>query len=206
MKEIKIDGKRFNRLTAINKIVNFKKHPQWLFKCDCGNYKIIDKYSVMTGETKSCGCFNRELSRQKLTIHGFYGKTFYKRFRGVVGRCNDKTNNAYKMYGAKGIKCLWNSFEEFKQDMYESYKTHVEKFGEGETTIDRIDGNGNYCKENCRWATYEKQAQNTKNNKFITYKGKTGCYSWWEKELGLRRGIISARILDGWDKERALTV
>lgn len=75
-------------------------------------------------------------------------------------RCKYKSNASYKNYGWRWIVCEWKTFEEFKDDMYESYLEHVKKFWEKQTTIDRIDANWNYCKDNCRWATYSEQNRN----------------------------------------------
>lgn len=75
-------------------------------------------------------------------------------------RCNNPKNPRYKDYGGRGIKVLWNSFEEFATDMLESYKIHNREHWGSQTTIDRIDNDGHYCKENCRWATPQQQFQN----------------------------------------------
>jgi DNA segregation ATPase FtsK/SpoIIIE-like protein len=97
--------------------------------------------------------------------HGFSvgGKPhFYKVWENIKTRCTAKKGPKYHNYAARGIKSLWVSFEEFKNDMYESYLEHKEKYGQRNTTIDRIDPNGHYCKENCRWATYSQQKINTR--------------------------------------------
>jgi len=94
------------------------------------------------------------------TKHGMYGDRFYNIYRQIIRRCTEKTHKAYPNYGGKGIQNLWESFEEFKQDMLESYLRHVEMFGEENTTIDRVENTGHYRKTNCRWATWEEQARN----------------------------------------------
>lgn len=81
-------------------------------------------------------------------------------FLGMKRRCTDIKSSNYKYYGERGIKVEWKSYQEFKDDMYKSYKEHAKLFGEKQTTIDRIDVNGNYCKKNCRWATWKEQSGN----------------------------------------------
>ena len=155
--------------TGIKKYQCGSTKPIGLFKCHCGKMKEIDLYSVKTNRVKSCGCANiKQITKLgKMTgknkasySHGMYGTRFYKIYHGIKARCENKNiGKSYKWYGGKGIKILWKTFEEFRDDMYPSYLEHIKKFGEKQTTIDRIDSSKNYYKKNCRWATYKEQAK-----------------------------------------------
>jgi len=94
-------------------------------------------------------------------------------------RCTEKTNNRYYRYGGRGIKCFWKKFEEFKNEMYNSYLYHVKKYGENNTQIDRMDNDSNYCKENCRWVTLVEQARTRSDTLKITIKGQTKSLREW---------------------------
>ena len=104
-------------------------------------------------------------------IHGLAHSRFYNIFGKVKARCNDPKNNRYAIYGGRGIKCLWNSFMAFRDDMYESYLKHVQDFGEKNTQIDRINVNGDYQKSNCRWANLSEQARNKSSNTYLYFQG-----------------------------------
>ena len=97
---------------------------------------------------------------------------FYKIYKWIKARCIFPSHTSYKNYWGRWIKCLWDNYEAFEKDMYESYVYHVNKYWEKDTTIDRIDVNWDYCKENCRWATQKEQLNNTRVNLKIKFNGK----------------------------------
>ena len=148
------------RLTPIRFVGRFEKlkHAYWEFRCACGKKVIARMANVVYGSVRSCGCTKR---RQPL-----YKTKFYMTFHLIKQRCNNKNSPIYKNYGERGIKCLWGSFDEFKRDMYESFIKHNKEHGGRQTSIDRIDVDGDYSKENCRWATAKEQSLNTRKQKY----------------------------------------
>lgn len=137
------------------------------------------------------------------TTHGMRGTRFYRIYVNMQERCKSKKEMHWRKYGSRGIKCLWGSFEDFRADMYESYLEHVAKHGEKRTSIDRIDNNGNYHKENCRWATPTEQGRNTRQNHLITFNGKTQNLSAWAEQYGMSHSVLGDRLRSGWSMGKA---
>jgi hypothetical protein len=121
-------------------------------------------------------------------------QSFKKKWNTIKYRCENKNSSNYKYYGKKGIRIEWKNFNEFKQDMYEEYVRHTEKHGLANTTIDRIDNNKNYCKINCRWATWKIQHENTTIVKNLTHNGKTLNINQWSKKLGIHPQTLYSRL------------
>lgn len=188
MKRINFEGKmvldrtgdRKERLEALypTKMVGTKIY--WMFKCDCGNTKEIraDQVFGKSAKVKSCGCLHAELNstiRKEALInqsktHGMSKTRFYKIWKHIKSRCTNPNDNRYHMYGGRGITVCdeWmNSFERFRDDMYQSYLDYSNIYGEKNISIDRIDVNGNYSKNNCKWSNILEQANNKQNTIYV---------------------------------------
>ena len=128
--------------------------------------------------------------------HGDSHTRFHNLWRDMKGRCDTQTKTSFKNYGGRGISYIkdWEKYENFKNDMYESYLLHVSLCGEKQTTLDRIDVNRNYFKENCRWATYTQQANNKRNTHYIIINGIRKSLSAWAKEFNINENLVERRI------------
>lgn len=140
--------------------------------------------------------------RKIFSTHKMSYTKFYSIWNSMKVRCNNKKN---KDYGGRGITVCkrWLKFENFRDDMYSSYKEH--KLNNKHISLDRIDNNGNYCKKNCQWATRKEQQNNRRNNHLLTYKGQTLTISQWAKKLNIKRNNIDARIRINWSIKKILT-
>lgn len=201
-KFVDLTNQVFGDLKVIKRAEDRCGRTRWLCKCSCG--KIVERYAydLKHGNTTSCGCKKKKKISKSETIHGMSKTKFYKTFHGMKQRCYNLKNKRYKNYGGRGIIVEWKNFSEFYHDMYDSYLEHVKIYGEKNTTIDRIDVNKNYSKENCRWATWEEQALNTTRNIKITYHNKEYTVEEISKMTNLSSKCIYERLSLGWDIER----
>ena len=160
MKKLNLVGKKFSRLTVVSFSHIEKEQSRWNCVCDCGNKITIRGWVLTSGRTKSCGCLRVETTSKQFTTHGLTNDPLYKVWEAMKRRCLSVKEKSYKDYGGRGIKVCdrWlNSFENFHRDMSKGYKWNL--------TIDRIDVNGNYEPNNCRWATQLQQRSNQRPRK-----------------------------------------
>lgn len=164
-----LKDKKFNRLKVIKEYgKNNQNEWVWECKCDCGNIEpvYVRGSALTTGTTKSCGCLRREKTSNMFKKHNMSNSKIYKAWCHIKERCYNNNICNYNDYGGRGITVCdrWlESFENFRDDMYKSYLDHVEEYGKKNTSIDRIDVDGNYCKDNCRWATNSEQMNNRRD-------------------------------------------
>lgn len=202
-----LTGMRFGRLVVLSRAENsMTGKPMWNCLCDCGNECVKQGSALVSGDTKSCGCYNREKLKARAK-HGDAHGRLYSVWNMMKQRCGDQNNKSYKNYGQRGISVCeeWkNSYELFRDwalsNGYDANaKTH-------KCTIDRIDNNGNYCPENCRFVSATEQARNMRSNNIVTYKGQSKTLSEWSEETGIRAITIGDRLRHGWSVEEALTI
>lgn len=219
-KVIDLTGQKFGRLTVLAQAGrNKRRYILWSCKCDCGNVIVACGSDIKSGHTKSCGCtrhekivaYNKssekraqtsELNKIYKKTHGMRYTRLYREWQSMKNRCTCKSWRDYKNYGGRGITVCeeWmHSFENFRDwALANGYQDDL--------TLDRIDVNGNYEPSNCRWATLKQQANNTRKNHYLEYKGEVKTIKQWSEELGLNYGTLCSRInTKGWSVEKALT-
>lgn len=210
-----IAGKRFGRLVAVE-CVGKDAHGNYLWqcKCDCGNEVVVLQPSLISGNSGSCGCYTRERAAEANTKHGKRRTRLYTIYSNMISRCENANNLVYKHYGGRGVSVCdeWRSdFGAFFDWAYAN--GYDENALRGQCTLDRIDVNGNYCPENCRWVAQKVQCNNRRDTLMMTYAGKTQSCSQWCEELGLsydsvyyrkRKGLSDAEAIEGGKKNNGI--
>ncbi len=196
-----ITGNHYGRLIVIKRAANDKhNHKRWLCKCECGNETTVLENDLVTGKTRSCGCYYKDTRATSAKTHGGSKTRLFHIWASMKRRCTNENNPDYEYYGGRGITVCdeWNDFEAFLK--------WANGNGYADTlSIDRIDVNKGYSPENCRWADAITQANNTRRNRMISYKGETKSMAMWAREYDLPQKLVRRRLENGWSVERTLT-
>ena len=198
-----LTGKRFGKLVAIRPIEREEKYTnlRWECICDCGNKKNVQASNLISGHTKSCGCSWHPKGTKRNCKHDLSKTRLGNIYHGMVMRCCTESERFNGYYGRGITVCdewlgkdgVINFVEWAKSNGYQD-----------DLTIDRIDNNRGYSPSNCRWATYKQQANNRRNNIYITWNGETKTASQWAEIVGLKAQTIRSRYHKGWKIEDVL--
>lgn len=200
-------GQIFNRWTVLALARNDAGKLFYLCRCACGVERPVRKDQLVRGISKSCGCWKIEVSREQITrlstTHGLANKSHaYATWKGIRKRCLTPTDKTYKNYGGRGIKLCerWDGpsgFANFLADMGEV---------PAGMSIDRIDNEGNYSPENCRWTDTKTQMNNMRSNIFIQYEGQRLTIAQWAEKLDIPYHRLFQRLNKlGWSVKKAFT-
>lgn len=189
---VNLTGMRFGRFTVIREAPKAGTRRAWLCQCECGRLKAIRQEYLRSGTGCQCECDKQASPRHRIPE--------YKVWTGIRERCLCETNHNWALYGGRGIILC--------QRWAESFDNFLADVGPRPTpnhSLDRIDNNGPYSPENCRWATHKQQMNNTRRCVLLEHLGKTHTITEWAAMTGLNRLTLSSRIKAGWTVERALT-
>ena len=200
--EIKSD-ERYGRLVVVATAGRNKENRlQYLCQCDCGNQTVVIGKHLHSGNTKSCGCFKKDAGIKANTTHGMSKTRIYRTWASMKDRCEREFCDRFPAYGGRGIKVCdeWrNSFEAFYAwAMANGYADNL--------TLERIDVNGNYCPENCKWIPARDQANNKRTTLLLTKNGETHLVKEWAQILGIPAYTIYSRKELGFSDEDCLFV
>lgn len=196
MPKLNLIRKRFGRLSVIE-YAGVKGHfSQWKCLCDCGNIVTVRGANLTSNATKSCGCLYGE---SDITHDGSHTR-LYRIWYGIIRRTEDSNRKEYANYGGRGITMC----TEWRLD-FSSFREWALSNGYNDTlSIDRIDPNGNYCPENCRWASKSVQERNKRNTPLLVIDGIGRTATEWSEISGVSADRIRKRKKKGWDDKRAV--
>ena len=198
-----LTGQKFGRLTVIERVENAKDGQAcWLCKCECGNTKRVKARDLRRGNTRSCGCLQKEYMESDWNkTHGFRHTRIYKIWTDMKQRCFNSKDTHFRQYGGRGITVC----DEWKDNFMSFYNWSMANGYTDDLTLDRIDNNKGYSPENCKYATRQEQANNRRSNHFLTYNNETHSLSDWSRIMGIKYSALLNRIRRNWTIERALT-
>lgn len=199
-----LSGQRFGRLTVICRAVGKYDIPHYKCVCDCGNEVIKRGKDLASGNTRSCGCLHKEQlaeRNRKNRVHGGGHTRLYNIYFNMINRCYNTKQVEYHNYGGRGVGVCkeWrDSFVAFREWAIGNGYNDI-------LVIDRIDVNGNYEPNNCRWITKREQQFNKTNTRYFEYKGQKKCLAEWAEIFGMNKPTLYNRIYNlGWSIDKAL--
>lgn len=195
-------GQRFGRLLVVSKSEErCNSGIKWNCLCDCGNSVCVPGLNLRCGDTRSCGCLQKEMVAARMTSHGAtVGRKrdrLYGVWAGMLTRTRNPNADNYKYYGGRGISVCddWLRYENFRDwalnNGYDDMADH------GKCTIDRVDDDGDYCPNNCRWVSASVQANNQRSNKLLTYNGETHNIKEWSVKLNINYSTLKKYVRNG---------
>lgn len=169
MKFIDLKNQKINMLTVVKRLPSEKRRTYWLCKCECGNYKKILSQHLIQKKIYSCGCTRKPVNRK--TKYGNYNKRIYSIWNCMKSRCYREKDIEYQNYGGRGIKIC----DEWKNNFILFHNWALDNGYDENLTIDRIDVNGNYEPNNCRWITKRENNLNRRGIILVDFGGKKIC-------------------------------
>lgn len=191
-------GKKFGRIAVVEKVGKRKNKIIWMCKCDCGGIIPVSGDSLKSGNTKSCGCYKSYATANRNRTHNKSATRIYGIWHAMKQRCYYEKNVCYKDYGGRGISVC----KEWLNDFQAFYDWAMTNGYADDLTLDRIDVNGNYEPNNCKWSTQEEQATNKRNSRYIEYHGELKTLSEWSKITKIDHKTISYRIEKGYPMDK----
>lgn len=195
-------GRRYGRLVVLSpQGKDSHNNTMWLCRCDCGKEKVIKRYQLTKGATKSCGCLRNEIRVQTHTKHNLSSHRLYHIWFAMKQRCNDENSRSFSSYGGRGISVCeeWLDFINF-------YEWALPNGYSENLTIERLDNNKGYCPSNCVWATKKQQARNKRNVPLIEYEGEMKSVAQLCEEYNINPETFRSRLKSGWTFEESLNV
>lgn len=198
-KRIDLKGKKYNRWTVLNfsKVKNKRRY--WICQCDCGNIREVNTSALINGSSKSCGCLHNE--NVKRTMNGLSKTKLYRNYSNIKQRCFNPKFPLYKNYGGRGIIMC----DEWKNDFMSFYNWAMSNDYKENLTIDRIDVNGNYEPNNCRWITMKEQYHNRTDNVYYIVNNNKKCLAELCEEYNMPYQTVRKRLERGENIIKALT-